>query len=203
MPVVLVAVTHSSYWALGTRSDTVQWVSFTFTLPTEIWAQIWMWLYCLQHPQNDSHTSVDTVPTVDGVGMQSVSVLNTMGYTGAVCWRVLQHWSVVKLVVLHCVVGEQAPAHAQGRLGGRVGYLRVDYWSRRSCRRQFCLWSHKISTAAGSKKDTKHYRQHAEVSLCLQNILHCHRWAVCTSDLGQRWLSPSWFWHLTGWPVAC
>lgn len=61
-----------------------------------------------------------------------------MGYTGAVCWRVLQHRSVVQLVVLHCVVGEQAPAHAQGRLGGRVGYLRVDYWSRRSCRRQIC-----------------------------------------------------------------
>lgn len=35
MPVVLVAVTHSSYWALGTRSVTVQCVSFTFTLLTE------------------------------------------------------------------------------------------------------------------------------------------------------------------------
>lgn len=82
--------------------------------------------------------ATDTVPTVDGVSMQSVSVLNTTGYTGAVCWRVLQHWSVVKLVVLHCVVGEQAPAHTQGCLGGRVGYLRVDYWSRWSCRRHIC-----------------------------------------------------------------
>lgn len=35
MPVVLVAVTHSSYWAFGTRSLTVQCVSFTCILLTE------------------------------------------------------------------------------------------------------------------------------------------------------------------------
>lgn len=56
-----------------------------------------------------------------------------MWCTAAVCWRVLQHWSVVKLVVLHRVIREEAPAHTQGCLGGRVGYLRVDYWGRWSC----------------------------------------------------------------------
>lgn len=128
-----------------------------------------------EHRIECGYTSVHTGPTVDGVSMQSVSVLNTMGYTGAVCWRVLQHWSVVKLVVLHCVVGEQAPAHTQGRLGGWVGYLRVDYWSRRSCRRHIfispvLLSSQKISTATGLKKEAKHYRQHADISLCR---MHC------------------------------
>lgn len=67
------------------------------------------------------------------VNLQSVSRCGTMRCTGAVCRCVLQHWSVVKLVVLHRVVGEQAPAHTQGRLGGRVGHLGVDYWGRWSC----------------------------------------------------------------------
>lgn len=42
MPVVLVAVTHSSYWALGIRSVTVQWVSFTLMLLTENGEQIFI-----------------------------------------------------------------------------------------------------------------------------------------------------------------
>jgi len=63
----------------------------------------------------------------------SMAVCHTMRCTGAVCWCVLQHWSVVKLIVLHCVIREQAPAHTQGRLGGRVGHLGVDYWCRWSC----------------------------------------------------------------------
>lgn len=54
---------------------------------------------------------------------------------GTVCRRVLQHRSVVKLIVLHRVIGEQAPAHMQGGLGGRIGQLWVDHWGRRSC---FC-----------------------------------------------------------------
>lgn len=65
--------------------------------------------------------------------MRMHGLCSTMWCTAAVCWRVLQHWSVVKLVVLHRVIREQAPAHTQGRLGGRVGYLRVDYWGRWSC----------------------------------------------------------------------
>lgn len=83
-------------------------------------------------------TSVDTISTVYGVVMQrecaaSFSLRYTEWRTAAVCWRVLQHRSVVKLIVLHRVVGEQAPAHTQGRLGGRVGHLGVDYRGRRRC----------------------------------------------------------------------
>lgn len=158
MPVVLVAVTHSSYWALDTRSVTVQWVSFTFTLLTEkastdLNVAALIKTHQQQHPlekSEDSHTSVDATSTVDGVIIMSVSLRYTVWYTGAVCWRVLQHRSVVKLIVLHRVVGEQAPAHTQGRLGGRVGYLRVDYWGRRSCRRDIrpvLLSSHTIKSS--------------------------------------------------------
>lgn len=160
MPVVLVAVTHSSYWALGTRSVTVQWVSFTFTLLTEKGEHRFE---CGCANQNTSTAAsfreIRRFPHISRCNFNSrwcyamrmsVSLCYTVWYTGAVCWRVLQHRSVVKLIVLHCVVWEQAPAHTQGRLGGRVGYLRVDYWGRRSCRRDISpvlLSSHTIKSS--------------------------------------------------------
>lgn len=117
MPVVLVAVTQSSYWALGSRSVTVQWVSFTFTTLTE---------------NHAGHLDEATrLRVVSWCNVQSWSC--TLRRVGAVCGGVLQHRSVVKLVVLHGVIGEQAPANTQGRLRGRVGRLRVDDWGRRSC----------------------------------------------------------------------
>lgn len=46
---------------------------------------------------------------------------------------VLKDRSAVELIVLHRVIREQAPAHAQRCAGGRVGNLGVHDWSRGSC----------------------------------------------------------------------
>lgn len=62
--------------------------------------------------------------------LQGASLVYTLRCDGAVCWCILQHRPVVKLVVLHCVIREQAPAHTQGCLSGRVGHLGIDYWGR-------------------------------------------------------------------------